>query len=97
MAWKCGGSPWLPSDEGLAWLYSPTGMEWQETRDGREWFEERVQEGWVDYFAGRLRPAPELAMKPESAPRIGLRVRLARDQRTGSRCGVPRWGSWDHR
>jgi hypothetical protein len=47
-----------------------------ESADGREWMDELAQGGFEDYYSGKMPPPPDWAMTPETAPRIGDRVRI---------------------
>jgi hypothetical protein len=70
------GRAWLASHDGVEWLRTTDGSSWLESRAGRLWLDDVAQQGFADYFAGRLSPPPAWAMTPETAPRIGTRVRL---------------------
>jgi hypothetical protein len=78
------GRAWLESHDGVEWLRTPDGSNWLESRAGRLWMDDLAQHGFADYFAGRLPPPPAWAMTPETAPRIGTRVRLLEAMSTPS-------------
>jgi hypothetical protein len=74
------GRAWLESDEGKRWLVSPEGVDWSEnTAAGREWWESKWNSGYDDLIAGRTPTPPDWALSPESAPRVGARVRFRED------------------
>ena len=77
------GRDWLESDDAKDWLVSPDGQDWVEkTTAGREWVESLADRGYNDYIAGRSRPLLDSALTPDTAPRVGARVRFSRDDET---------------
>jgi hypothetical protein len=76
------GRAWLESDDGVAWINTRAGLDWSESADGREWMESLADRGYDDYIADRSPAPPDWAMTPETAPRVGTRVRVARAETT---------------
>jgi hypothetical protein len=82
------GQAWLDSDEGHAWLVTEKGNAWfVGTEEGRLWgrsaagdryMDALEQGGWDSLFSRELQAKiPEHWFTPETAPRIGSRVRFA--------------------
>ena len=80
------GRAWLESgsEDAVSWLVSPEGEDWLGSRDGRAWTEAREDERWDDYISGEVpvTPLPDWALTPETAPRVGARVRFVENDRT---------------
>jgi hypothetical protein len=82
---------WLETREGVEWLLGSEGEAWSMTPAARQWFAEEApesffealgQHGFERYFAGQMRPPPEGWLTPETAPKIGSRVRFTGDRET---------------
>jgi hypothetical protein len=44
--------------------------------DAQKWLDELARQGWEPFFRGEMPPAPEWAITPDVAPRIGDRIQL---------------------
>jgi len=82
---------WLETRAGIDWLLGREGTEWSETPAARRWFSTEApasffdalgQHGFENYFAGRVPPPPPGWLTPETAPKIGSRVRFTEDHET---------------
>jgi hypothetical protein len=76
------GRAWLESAEGVEWERSDEGWAWMHSPDGREWLDELAQRGYERYFSGEALDPPEWAITPDTAPKIGSRVRLTEGSTT---------------
>ena len=70
------GREWLLTDEGRAWLRAEEGWAWMHSPDAQKWLDELAKRGWDPFFRGEMPPAPEWAITPDVAPRIGDRIQL---------------------
>jgi hypothetical protein len=73
------GHSWLVTDEGNAWFTrTEQGRAWGRSEAGDRYMEALFQQGWDAYFSGRIEAeAPPGWFTPQTAPRIGSRVRFA--------------------
>ena len=76
------GREWLETEEGMEWWRSTEGEWWSRSDDAHSWYDELAQHGWSAYFAGATPDPPEWAITPETAPRIGARVRMTHTDTT---------------
>ena len=79
------GHEWLESDDGKAWIGTETGWRWMNSPPGEAWQEAMSERAFDDYLSGRrTTDLPAWAMTPETAPRVGDRVRLTQSDSTPS-------------
>ena len=76
------GRAWLRTEDGTAWFRTTEGQWWSRSDDAHAWYEELGNRGWAARQAGGLPPPPENAITPDTAPKVGTRVRLARTETT---------------
>ena len=76
------GRAWLESEEGIAWERSEEGWAWMHSPEGVEWLDELTQRGFDRYFSGEMDEPPEWGITPDTAPRIGDRVRIVKADTT---------------
>jgi hypothetical protein len=79
------GREWLDSDDGQAWIRTDAGWRWLNSSPGEAWQESMADRRFDEHLSGRhTADLPEWAMTPETAPRVGDRVRLTRSGRTAT-------------
>jgi len=74
----------VKSPEGRVWGASDAAKDWFVNEAPQSFFDALGQHGFEEYFAGRMPEPPATWFTPETAPRIGSRVRFTRDEATMS-------------